>query len=1092
MPPKVPPGLLIEGFIAAQRLRRSRRAQQLARRAQETKESPAGAARALDHEQRAEEEEGSEQAEHSGTRSNDRHWASDAASPNEQSGVQVEQAEEEIAATLIQRHARVLLRKRLARSELAQLDLGDAAGQPKKLFEPFQTSGRDGAQAQTVEVLQVPSGIGEIRGIRGATHDKFEDASGDSSGEQVTSRDQSQRQREHLEEAAAKLIQRACTRVVRRRRAEQQGGPLHLQQNIQESCGQDRKAHGGNGVATEEDTRPALEDAQLRFCAQKEAAAKVIQRFLRVFQAQKLALSPLRESGEWVDGASVGLEAERLSASPQSALSEASSFTCRNPDWLDDPAGQTASESSAGVSGRWTEGIFVDELPGPSHTWARSLESKLPAAAAVAKTSAQSLVSPTWHRYRIEEQSSSGENNNKVLPLKSPQEARCISKDHARRLIAEATARREAQTKRLQHRSVLRDEEEEGLLLHKQGEEDCLQQKENTEDILRRKGQVQESIALALVWQERQQARMQQDDQDKRIENGVLKAQALFRGKQAREQTEELRLQHARNIVAVGQTPPLQLSSRSPQKRDNVQHRSHSGSGSAPDWNMQGKEEFWRDGETEKGAGEETGSSEHEMHAGSNQPEEAIVKVQALFRSKQARARATILRQQQEADHGEVAKTIGASQGTNTQKLGAMLGGLLASTLQKSQQLSNEAFTSDRNAFDHRAGYLFSDQAATSSPTFESEDLIASSFLVGPQENQVSFISDEDDDDPTKQQYEENQHPFTDFASPYGMGLLSKGLHSNPLASRADDGVSSSPVEGGGMQHIYEGLEEANSILERMCNRHIKHSTDQLDAQRILQASAEQAGDWIEECHAEKLPIILDVYSQSSLNPSHTSSLRREADPYSLCEIDDPGQRPAQERKKKTIEWLDPESQHLNAVTRAIKAAMSEKEHGGVAWFLDLDQDGDGYVAVNALIDAVRLLPCRLSTHQALEFAASLHTDMLGDEECVTLDSLWVALHRPSIHEQTESQLPFTPSSDSGSEENKGYSYYMPEMTRLQFGTEVQDMSRAAALKLSSIGKRCAELEHVIRSEQVSNSKCSFYTTCQQLTFRGCLGLHSA
>ena len=154
--------------------------------------------------------------------------------------------------------------------------------------------------------------------------------------------------------------------------------------------------------------------------------------------------------------------------------------------------------------------------------------------------------------------------------------------------------------------------------------------------------------------------------------------------------------------------------------------------------------------------------------------------------------------------------------------------------------------------------------------------------------------------------------------------------------------------------------------------------------------------------------------------------------------------------------------------------------------------DGDGYVAVNALIDAVRLLPCRLSTHQALEFAASLHTDMLGDEECVTLDSLWVALHRPSIHEQTESQLPLTPSSDSGPEENEGYSYYMPEMTRLQFGTEVQDMSRAAALKLSSIGKRCAELEHVIRSEQVSNSKCSFYTTCQQLTFRGCLGLHSA
>jgi len=61
-----------------------------------------------------------------------------------------------------------------------------------------------------------------------------------------------------------------------------------------------------------------------------------------------------------------------------------------------------------------------------------------------------------------------------------------------------------------------------------------------------------------------------------------------------------------------------------------------------------------------------------------------------------------------------------------------------------------------------------------------------------------------------------------------------------------------------------------------------------------------------------------------------------------------------------------------------------------VGWFLELDSDCDGFVAPQCLIEAVLMLPCRLTTDSALEFVASIpHTKW---ENLVSLSELWATL----------------------------------------------------------------------------------------------------
>jgi len=63
---------------------------------------------------------------------------------------------------------------------------------------------------------------------------------------------------------------------------------------------------------------------------------------------------------------------------------------------------------------------------------------------------------------------------------------------------------------------------------------------------------------------------------------------------------------------------------------------------------------------------------------------------------------------------------------------------------------------------------------------------------------------------------------------------------------------------------------------------------------------------------------------------------------------------------------------------------------GSVGWFLELDSDCDGFVAPQRLIEAVLMLPCRLTTDSALEFVASIpHTKW---ENLVSLSELWATL----------------------------------------------------------------------------------------------------
>ena len=61
-----------------------------------------------------------------------------------------------------------------------------------------------------------------------------------------------------------------------------------------------------------------------------------------------------------------------------------------------------------------------------------------------------------------------------------------------------------------------------------------------------------------------------------------------------------------------------------------------------------------------------------------------------------------------------------------------------------------------------------------------------------------------------------------------------------------------------------------------------------------------------------------------------------------------------------------------------------------MGWFLELDSDCDGFVARQRLIEAVLMLPCRLTTDSALEFVASIpHTNW---ENLVSLSELWATL----------------------------------------------------------------------------------------------------
>lgn len=83
------------------------------------------------------------------------------------------------------------------------------------------------------------------------------------------------------------------------------------------------------------------------------------------------------------------------------------------------------------------------------------------------------------------------------------------------------------------------------------------------------------------------------------------------------------------------------------------------------------------------------------------------------------------------------------------------------------------------------------------------------------------------------------------------------------------------------MQNIYDGLDEANSILERFCNRQVQHAAPAHGGD--LYASA-QSAQWLEGYHetaeADKQPVALSVFSgdHNSVHPQALSSAMRAID----------------------------------------------------------------------------------------------------------------------------------------------------------------------------------------------------------------------
>ena len=254
-----------------------------------------------------------------------------------------------------------------------------------------------------------------------------------------------------------------------------------------------------------------------------------------------------------------------------------------------------------------------------------------------------------------------------------------------------------------------------------------------------------------------------------------------------------------------------------------------------------------------------------------------------------------------------------------------------------------------------------------------------------------------------------------------------QGLQSHRLASRAGELQTDAPeAEADGvMQNIYEGLDEANSILERFCNRHQQGSPSQATPMDMLRASdqAMPSLEYEEQAYSDGSPdaypssVILDTYSQ---HHSRTSSGYGEGDQYhhryspgpillnaypGTSPVDAPTRCPAEapEDWEQNSRWVvrsatlaqrRPEVILPSEAVASVRAVMKAGPQGCVGWFMHLDSDCQGYVSTPHMIDAALLLPCRLTSDQALDFVASIPG---SESHRITLSSLWTLLNCPGL-----------------------------------------------------------------------------------------------
>ena len=312
------------------------------------------------------------------------------------------------------------------------------------------------------------------------------------------------------------------------------------------------------------------------------------------------------------------------------------------------------------------------------------------------------------------------------------------------------------------------------------------------------------------------------------------------------------------------------------------------------------------------------------------------------------------------------------------------------------------------------------------------------------------------------------------FTSPYPDALRSQGLLSHPYASRASimsSETNEAGITDGSMQSIFDGLEEANSILERF---HHRYSPNKLSprfkaTQEKLQTSP-SIHDYQDAAEKMHYPVVLNAYSDRSFPPwarsqstsplqslpspaprvnSHERSNRQAIDvelfaqaERSLDEASEGCRKEWEiaslEKNDNTLSEYRPAPVRMpNQLNRPVLAALHGKYNGCVSWFLELDTDCDGYVSINEIISAARQLPCRLTTQEALEFAASIQTETHRDEDVVTLASLWSALHEP-FREGRVARFDTGISNDEeidAGDKGEGYAHYMPDLTWPNFQT---------------------------------------------------------
>jgi hypothetical protein len=205
------------------------------------------------------------------------------------------------------------------------------------------------------------------------------------------------------------------------------------------------------------------------------------------------------------------------------------------------------------------------------------------------------------------------------------------------------------------------------------------------------------------------------------------------------------------------------------------------------------------------------------------------------------------------------------------------------------------------------------------------------------------------------------------------------------------------------MQNIYSGLEEANSILERFCNRHVNGAAESAIASHHATQWRQHVEQQLSDNEDAALPVILDAFS-----PNHSRTWSEDDDPehpsYSSAPLivdlygshstsPDGNRREARQTRRRRNRML--RAPHVMcAVNSAVLAALNARPQGCVGWFMELDKDCDGFVSPQHMIDAVLLLPCRLSSDQALEFVASIPNT---ESDNITLSSLWIALQCPDL-----------------------------------------------------------------------------------------------